>query len=197
MEGGTQKDCTKTPCLTLVLGKRNLAKCPKIVFHKNAITGFDIETLKTIPKMQLKYIFACRCPCWQTCLNTKWGHHWTRMRTAIVSVVDTPAFEWFVLVLIFASSITLCFEDIHLDSNKTLKRILYWTNFVFSLIFVIEMVLKWMALGFTKYFTSFWTILDFIIVFVSLPLNIFRTKRMPGQSVDFILYFFRYPYFHY
>lgn len=90
------------------------------------------------------------------------------MRTAVLSVVDTPAFEWFVLVLIFASSITLCFEDIHLDSNKTLKRILYWTNFAFSLIFVIEMVLKWMALGFTKYFTSFWTILDFIIVFVSI-----------------------------
>lgn len=89
------------------------------------------------------------------------------MRTAVLSVVDTPAFEWFVLVLIFASSITLCFEDIHLDANKTLKRVLYWTNFVFSLIFVIEMVLKWMALGFRKYFTSFWTILDFIIVFVS------------------------------
>jgi len=29
------------------------------------------------------------------------------------------------------------------------------------------MLLKWMALGFWKYFTSFWTILDFIIVFVS------------------------------
>lgn len=113
----------------------------------------------------------CRCPCWQKCIDTRWGGHWTKMRTAVVSVVDTPAFEWFVLVLIFASSITLCFEDIHLDSNKTLKRILYWTNFAFSLIFVIEMVLKWMALGFTKYFTSFWTILDFIIVFVSVSKN--------------------------
>lgn len=90
------------------------------------------------------------------------------MRTSVLSVVGTPAFEWFILVLIFASSITLCFEDIHLDSNKTLKRILYWTNFAFSLIFVIEMVLKWMALGFKNYFTSFWTILDFIIVFVSI-----------------------------
>lgn len=108
-----------------------------------------------------------RCACWNNCLQTKWGRHWTFIRTAVLSVVDTPAFEWFVLVLIFASSITLCFEDIHLDANITLKRVLYWTNFVFSLIFVIEMVLKWMALGFRKYFTSFWTILDFIIVFVS------------------------------
>lgn len=108
------------------------------------------------------------------CLKTKWGQRWTFSRTAVLSVVDTPAFEWFVLVLIFASSITLCFEDIYLDSNKLLKRILYWTNFVFSLIFVIEMVLKWMALGFRKYFTSFWTILDFIIVFVSANIRIYQ-----------------------
>lgn len=92
---------------------------------------------------------------------------WLYLRTTVLSIVDTPTFEWMVLVLIFASSITLCFEDIHLDSNLPLKRLLYWTNFVFSLVFMIEMILKWMALGFTKYFTSFWTILDFIIVFVS------------------------------
>lgn len=119
------------------------------------------------------FVFICcnsfyfRCPWFMSCMDTKSAKHWTRVRTAVLTVVDTPAFEWFVLVLIFASSITLCFEDIYLDSNKSLKRILYWTNFSFCLIFVIEMVLKWLALGFSKYFTSFWTILDFIIVFVS------------------------------
>lgn len=102
-----------------------------------------------------------------SCMDTQSAKHWTRVRTAVLTVVDTPAFEWFVLVLIFASSITLCFEDINLDKNKTLKRVLYWINFSFCLIFVVEMILKWLALGFSKYFTSFWTILDFIIVFVS------------------------------
>ncbi|EDW02408.1 GH19909 [Drosophila grimshawi] len=111
--------------------------------------------------------FYFRCPWFMSCMDTPSAKHWTRVRTAVLAVVDTPAFEWFVLVLIFASSITLCFEDIYLDSNKTLKRVLYWTNFSFCLIFVVEMVLKWLALGFSKYFTSFWTILDFIIVFVS------------------------------
>ncbi|XP_055685880.1 sodium channel protein 60E isoform X1 [Lutzomyia longipalpis] len=108
-----------------------------------------------------------RCPCFQRFLNTPLGNVWTAVRTAVLTIVDTPTFEWFVLVLIFASSITLCFEDIHLDSNVRLKKILYWTNFGFCIIFIVEMVLKWIALGFTKYFTSFWTILDFIIVFVS------------------------------
>ncbi|XP_055533096.1 sodium channel protein 60E isoform X2 [Wyeomyia smithii] len=108
-----------------------------------------------------------KCKCWEACLKTDAGQRWYRFRQYILQYVDTPAFEWFVLVLIFASSITLCFEDIHLDKNKNLKRILYWTNFAFCLIFIIEMLLKWVALGFTKYFSSFWTILDFIIVFVS------------------------------
>lgn len=36
-------------------------------------------------------------------------------------VVDNPYFEWFVLILIFASSVTLCFEDVHLDSKTELK----------------------------------------------------------------------------
>lgn len=93
------------------------------------------------------------------------------VRTFVLRYVDTPAFEWFVLVLIFASSITLCFEDIHLEKNKPLKKILYWTNLGFCLIFVIEMFLKWIALGFFRYFTSFWTLLDFTIVFVSIVLN--------------------------
>lgn len=102
------------------------------------------------------------------CTETATAKLWIRVRTAVLAVVDTPAFEWFVLVLIFASSITLCFEDIYLDSNLRLKTVLYWTNLTFCMIFVVEMVLKWLALGFSKYFTSFWTILDFIIVFVSI-----------------------------
>jgi len=112
---------------------------------------------------------ACyeQCYCWDRCIQTRSGQKWMRFRTIVLEIVDTPAFEWIILFLIFASSVTLCFEDIHLDKNKDLKMILYWTNFFFSSIFVIEMFLKWIAHGFTKYFTSFWTILDFVIVFVS------------------------------
>lgn len=59
--------------------------------------------------------------------------------------------------------------------------ILYWTNFVFCLIFIVEMLLKWVALGFTKYFSSFWTILDFIIVFV-------RITRRQHCAVSFVCF---------
>lgn len=113
------------------------------------------------------YDGLCRCSCINRCLATDIGRKWIRVRTVVLSVVDTPAFEWMILVLIFASSITLCFEDIYLDDNPFLKKILYWTNLGFCTLFSVEMLLKWLALGFCKYFTSFWTILDFIIVFVS------------------------------
>lgn len=111
--------------------------------------------------------FICRSFCCNHIMDSDLGRKWTECRTYVLSIVDTPAFEWVILVLIFSSSITLCFEDIYLDNNKMLKNILYWTNFGFCALFSIEMLLKWLALGFWKYFTSFWTILDFVIVFVS------------------------------
>ncbi|KAG8232694.1 hypothetical protein J437_LFUL011441 [Ladona fulva] len=108
-----------------------------------------------------------KCTCCHRWMLTKAGTRWKTMRTKVLRVVDTPAFEWLVLVLIFASSITLCFEDVHLEHNPVLRSALYWTNLAFCALFSFEMLLKWLALGFWKYFTSFWTILDFIIVFVS------------------------------
>lgn len=99
-------------------------------------------------------------------LDFCFGDRWLRFRQKTLVVVDTPIFEWFILVLIFASSVTLCFEDIYLDENKTLKTALYWTNFTFCVIFTIELMLKWIALGVYKYFKSFWTALDFIIAMV-------------------------------
>ncbi|XP_063982973.1 sodium channel protein 60E-like isoform X2 [Diachasmimorpha longicaudata] len=109
-----------------------------------------------------------KCSCINQCIATDLGRKWIKVRTAVLSVVDTPAFEWMILVFIFSSSVTLCFEDIYLDDNPFLKNILYWTNLAFCALFSVEMLLKWLALGFCKYFTSFWTILDFIIVFVSM-----------------------------
>jgi len=38
---------------------------------------------------------------------------------------------------------------------------------IFTVIFFLEMLIKWLALGFRKYFTNAWCWLDFIIVMVS------------------------------
>ena len=44
---------------------------------------------------------------------------------------------------------------------------LYYMDRIFTVIFTMEMVVKWLALGFVKYFTNAWCWLDFVIVMVS------------------------------
>ncbi|XP_050308218.1 sodium channel protein 60E [Anthonomus grandis grandis] len=130
--------------------------------------GFGINKEPKVPPNCFPETFYHGCSCMDSCSKSKMGLKWTKFRTSVLAIVDTSAFEWFILVLIFASSVTLCFEDIHLDENPRLKSLLYWTNLAFSIIFIIEMFFKWIALGFKEYFSSFWTLLDFLIVFVSL-----------------------------
>lgn len=59
------------------------------------------------------------------------------------------------------------FEDIHIERRRTIKIILEYADKVFTYIFIIEMLLKWVAYGFKTYFTNAWCWLDFFIVDVS------------------------------
>lgn len=63
------------------------------------------------------------------------------------------------------------FEDVHLYKKPVLKEVLCILDIVFTGIFIVEMFCKMIAYGLTKYFTSFWTLLDFIVVVVSLTLE--------------------------
>lgn len=59
------------------------------------------------------------------------------------------------------------FEDIYLEDRKNIKTMLEYADKIFTYIFVLEMLLKWVAYGFKKYFTNAWCWLDFLIVDVS------------------------------
>lgn len=58
------------------------------------------------------------------------------------------------------------FEDVYIEQRKTIKIILEFADKIFTYIFILEMLLKWLAYGFAKYFTNTWCWLDFIIVAV-------------------------------
>ncbi|NXI52319.1 SCN3A protein, partial [Chloroceryle aenea] len=60
------------------------------------------------------------------------------------------------------------FEDIHLQNRKKVKMLLEYADRVFTYIFFMEMLLKWVAYGLHSYFTNAWCWLDFIIVCVSI-----------------------------
>ncbi|NWX20918.1 SCN3A protein, partial [Aegotheles bennettii] len=60
------------------------------------------------------------------------------------------------------------FEDVHLQERQRVKMLLEYADRVFTYIFLMEMLLKWVAYGLQSYFTNAWCLLDFIIVCLSL-----------------------------
>ncbi|NXR05868.1 SCN5A protein, partial [Semnornis frantzii] len=78
------------------------------------------------------------------------------------------------------------FEDVHINKRENIKNMLAFLDKLFTFIFVLEMLLKWVAYGFKKYFTNAWCWLDFLIVDISLinllggtfgPMKSLRTLR--------------------
>ncbi|CAH1797368.1 unnamed protein product [Owenia fusiformis] len=102
--------------------------------------------------------------------NTGFGKKWYQFRLFMAHVVAHKIFETTVLLLIFCSSIALCFEDAYINEPEwaDLKLALFYLNIIFSVLFTLEMLMKWVGLGFKKYFTNPWSILDFCIVVVSI-----------------------------
>ncbi|XP_008051402.2 sodium channel protein type 10 subunit alpha [Carlito syrichta] len=96
-----------------------------------------------------------------------WAMGW-QMRKTCYRIVEHSWFESFIIFMILLSSGSLAFEDYYLDQKPTVKALLEYTDRVFTFIFVFEMLLKWVAYGFKKYFTNAWCWLDFLIVNISL-----------------------------
>ncbi|KAK2906120.1 hypothetical protein Q8A73_010063 [Channa argus] len=97
----------------------------------------------------------------------RWKMWWTLRKTCF-RIVEHNWFETFIIFMILLSSGALAFEDIYIEKRKTIKIVLEFADKIFTYIFILEMLLKWVAYGFAKYFTNAWCWLDFLIVDVSL-----------------------------
>ncbi|PNI74008.1 SCN5A isoform 8 [Pan troglodytes] len=109
-----------------------------------------------------------RCPCCAVDTTQAPGKVWWRLRKTCYHIVEHSWFETFIIFMILLSSGALAFEDIYLEERKTIKVLLEYADKMFTYVFVLEMLLKWVAYGFKKYFTNAWCWLDFLIVDVSL-----------------------------
>uniref|UniRef100_A0A8C8ZSM0 Sodium channel protein n=1 Tax=Prolemur simus TaxID=1328070 RepID=A0A8C8ZSM0_PROSS len=109
-----------------------------------------------------------RCPCCAVDTTQSPGKVWWRLRKTCYRIVEHSWFESFIIFMILLSSGALAFEDIYLEERKTIKVLLEYADKMFTYVFVLEMLLKWVAYGFKKYFTNAWCWLDFLIVDVSL-----------------------------
>ncbi|XP_030624400.1 sodium channel, voltage gated, type VIII, alpha subunit a isoform X6 [Chanos chanos] len=109
---------------------------------------------------------ACvaRYKCCDVPITEGWGKHWWFLRKTCYLIVEHNWFETLIIFMILLSSGALAFEDVYIEQRKTIRIILEYADRVFTYIFILEMLLKWVAYGFVKYFTNAWCWLDFFIV---------------------------------
>ncbi|XP_048838672.1 sodium channel protein type 8 subunit alpha-like isoform X4 [Brienomyrus brachyistius] len=113
---------------------------------------------------------ACvaRYKCCDVPITEGWGKYWWYLRKTCYLIVEHNWFETLIIFMILLSSGALAFEDVYIEQRKTIRIILEYADRVFTYIFILEMLLKWVAYGFVKYFTNAWCWLDFFIVDVSI-----------------------------
>ncbi|XP_076731137.1 sodium channel protein type 2 subunit alpha isoform X1 [Maylandia zebra] len=128
---------------------------------------FELEdTMEPDPCFPAACVQTFRC-C-QVNVDVGWWKTWWTLRKTCYRIVEHNWFESFIIFMILLSSGALAFEDIYIEQRKTIKTVLEYADKIFTYIFILEMLLKWVAYGFAKYFTNAWCWLDFLIVDVSL-----------------------------
>mmetsp|Transcript_58372 Transcript_58372/g.186072 ORF Transcript_58372/g.186072 Transcript_58372/m.186072 type:complete len:1616 (+) Transcript_58372:485-5332(+) len=116
------------------------------------------------------------------------------LRLLLARLVCHKMFEYFIIALICLSSLVLAVDSPGLDEDSTLKKVIVQVDFIFVILFALEMTLKVLVLGFAfhqnAYLRNAWNVLDFFIVvvgFINLagnenltalrPLRTFRALR--------------------
>nr|XP_012612502.2 sodium channel protein type 7 subunit alpha [Microcebus murinus] len=118
----------------------------------------------------------------------KKGKIWQNIRKTCFKIVENSWFKCFIGLVTLLSTGTLAFEDIYIDQRKTIKILLEYADMIFTYIFILEMLLKWMAYGFKAYFTNGWYKLDFmvVIVFCLSLIGKSREELKPLISIKFL-----------
>uniref|UniRef100_A0A8C3GBW5 Sodium channel protein n=1 Tax=Cyclopterus lumpus TaxID=8103 RepID=A0A8C3GBW5_CYCLU len=113
-------------------------------------------------------VWVQKFQCCQVNAEVGWWKVWWMVRKTCYRIVEHNWFESFIIFMILLSSGALAFEDVYIEKRKTIKTVLEFADKIFTYIFILEMLLKWVAYGYAKYFTNAWCWLDFLIVDVSL-----------------------------
>ncbi|XP_074071895.1 sodium channel protein type 9 subunit alpha-like [Macrotis lagotis] len=97
-------------------------------------------------------------------MKSRKGKLWWKLRKTCYRIVSNRWFEKSMLLIILVSCGFLTFEDIYIKERKTIRNIIYYADKIFTYIFIMEMLLKWMALGCKSYFNNAWCWLEFLVV---------------------------------
>ncbi|EFB19889.1 hypothetical protein PANDA_013070, partial [Ailuropoda melanoleuca] len=120
--------------------------------------------------------------------ESKKGKIWQNIRKTCCKIVENSCFKCFIGLVTLLSTGALAFEDIYIDQRRTIKILLEYADMIFTYIFILEMLLNWMAYGFKAYFTNGWYKLDFmvVIVFCLSLIGKSREELKPLISIKFL-----------
>uniref|UniRef100_A0A7N6AE22 Ion transport domain-containing protein n=1 Tax=Anabas testudineus TaxID=64144 RepID=A0A7N6AE22_ANATE len=88
------------------------------------------------------------------------------LRRSIHTVCTSNYLDVFITIIIFTNLLTMSME--HYNQPQYLEEILKYCNYVFTLVFVIEAILKLIAFGLRRFFKERWNQLDLAIVLLSI-----------------------------
>ncbi|KAG7237085.1 hypothetical protein INR49_032831 [Caranx melampygus] len=88
------------------------------------------------------------------------------LRRSIHTVCTSHYLDLFITIIIFTNLLTMSME--HYNQPQYLEEILKYCNYVFTLVFVIEAILKLIAFGLRRFFKERWNQLDLAIVLLSI-----------------------------
>ncbi|KAI3378578.1 hypothetical protein SNEBB_007102 [Seison nebaliae] len=123
------------------------------------------KTKKCVLKIRLAP--KCFCPiCYRyVCCGTRYllqtDNCWKMFRSYVYSFLDNKIFDYFIILFILASSVSLALEDV--DENAKKMDYLKYLDYLFNVVFTLEAILKIIGYGCRYYFTNPWCLLDFII----------------------------------
>ncbi|XP_032183591.1 voltage-dependent T-type calcium channel subunit alpha-1H isoform X1 [Mustela erminea] len=114
-----------------------------------------------------------------------------RFRVTCQKIIAHKMFDHVVLVFIFLNCITIALERPDIDPGSTERVFLSVSNYIFTAIFVAEMMVKVVALGLVSgghaYLQSSWNVLDGLLVLVSLVDIIVAMASAGGAKILGIL----------
>ncbi|XP_069690804.1 sodium channel protein PaFPC1-like isoform X2 [Periplaneta americana] len=92
---------------------------------------------------------------------------WLSLRKKLYMLNCNTYYKKTLLFMIVINSFTLTLEDVNLPQRPVLQDILLYTDLIFTVIFFIDMMICWFAVGFVEYFRKIFCWLDFTITMVS------------------------------
>lgn len=95
------------------------------------------------------------------------------LRETLFSIVTSRGYEQLSIILILFSAILLGMSSPLTDPNGKMSHLMYWLDFLTTIVFIIELIVKAITFGFAfngepSYLKNPWNLLDFIIILLSI-----------------------------